>query len=108
MSQRQQVREFFQQICDNPQIQDELKPPCPPTREGFEKVAQAHGFAVTGFAIDDCVRFYQFYRECQHAIERHQQGQEKLADWLNQWEQHLQDMEDNPMDDRIETIKRFI
>lgn len=108
MSQRQEVLNFFQKVCDDPQVQDALKPPCPPTREGFAQVAQANGYTINGNAIDDYVRFYQFYHECQGAIARHQQGTEKLADWLNQWEQHLQNFEDDPLDDRSDTIKRFL
>ncbi|NEO86960.1 MAG: hypothetical protein F6J87_22280 [Spirulina sp. SIO3F2] len=108
MSQRQEVLNFFQKVCDDPQVQNALKPPCPPTREGFAQVAQANGYTINGHAIDDYVRFYQFYHECQGAIDRHQQGKEKLADWLNQWEQHLQNFDDDPMDDRHDTIKRFM
>lgn len=108
MSQREKVIEFFQTVCQEQQLQNQLKPPCPPTRQGFAAVAQARGYNLDGTDIDDYVRFYQFYEEFQEAIEQHQAGGESLANWLNQWQKHLKHFESNPTDDREETIKRFM
>jgi|GEM_PF-3009221 len=108
MSQHKKVIEFFQTACEDRKLQDRLKPPCPPTRQGFASVAKETGYDLDGKDIDDYVRFYQFYEEFQEAIDRHQAGGEPLADWLNQWQKHLQHFDSNPTDDREETIKRFI
>jgi hypothetical protein len=108
MSQRERVIDFFQKVCDDPSIQNKLKAPCPANRQGFANVAQECGYDVSGADLDDYVRFYQFYTEFQRAIERHQAGKQTLPDWLNKWEKHLKKFSDDPLDDRYDTIKRFI
>ncbi|WP_072620023.1 Nif11-like leader peptide family natural product precursor [Spirulina major] len=108
MSRRNDVIRFFQQVCDDPALQDQLKPPCEATRHGFARIAQASGYSIDGADIDNYVRFVQFYGECQQAIARHQDGQEPLARWLNDWQKHLKRFEENPLDDRHDTIKRFL
>lgn len=103
-----QVIAFFEQVCQDATVQEALKPPCPATRQGFAAVAQAHGYNVEGADLDDYVRYYQFYGECQAAIARHQAGQEDLADWFAQWGRHLQRMERQAGRDRHDTIKRYM
>jgi Nif11 domain len=108
MSQRQQVIRFFQKACQDRELQNRLKPPCPPNRQGFVTVAREWGYNVQGEDFDEYVKFYQFYEEFQTAIARHQEGQEHLATWLNKWEKHLKKIEQTPLDDRRDTIKRFL
>lgn len=108
MSRRNDVIKFFQKVCDDSGLQEQLKPPCPATREGFAGVAQASGYNISGADLDNYVRFAQFYEQCQTAIARHQGGEKPLPQWLNEWEKHLQRFDENPLDDRYDTIKRFI
>ncbi|WP_265262376.1 Nif11-like leader peptide family natural product precursor [Spirulina subsalsa] len=108
MSQREDIIGFFQKVCDDPTLQDQLKPPCPANRDGVANIAQAWGFNLTGADIDDYVRFAAFYPQFQDAIAQHQSGGEHLADWLNKWRKHLKKFEETPLDDRYDTIKRYL
>lgn len=108
MSQREQVIDFFQAACNNSELQDRLKPPCPPNRQGFSAIARDWGYDLQGDDIDDYVKYYQFYEEFQKAIARHQSGGEHLATWLNKWEKHLRKLASTPGDDRQDTIKRYL
>lgn len=107
MSQRERVVDFFQKVCDDPATQNKLKAPCPANRQGFANVANECGYDISGMDIDDYVRFYQFYEEFQQAIDRHQTGKEKLADWLNQWQKHLRKFDEESLDD-YDTMRRYI
>lgn len=108
MSNRQQVIGFFQTACQNRELQDRLKPPCSPNRQGFAAIAREWGYDIQGEDLDEYVKFHQFYEEFQKAIARHQEGEEHLATWLNKWEKHLKKVERMPSDDRRDTIKRFL
>lgn len=108
MSQREQVIKFFQTACQDRALQDRLKPPCPPTRQGFAAVAREWGYNFDGTAIDDYVRFYQFYEEFQDAINRAQNGSEPLSHWMQKWQKHLKKFEEDPLRDREDTIKKFM
>ncbi|MFP4296928.1 MAG: Nif11-like leader peptide family natural product precursor [Spirulinaceae cyanobacterium] len=108
MSQRKQVIDFFQTACQDVALQNRLKAPCSPTRQGFAAVARDWGYDFDGTEIDEFVRYHQFYEQFQAAVERHQQGTENLADWLNQWQIYLKRMADTPFDEREETIKRYL
>lgn len=89
MSAREQVEHFFQAICQDRDLQNKLKPPCPANRQGFVNIAQEGGYSFTSADIDEYVRFYQFYEEFQAAIDRHQSNQEELSVWLQKWQKHI-------------------
>ncbi|MDB9316048.1 Nif11-like leader peptide family natural product precursor [Spirulina sp. CS-785/01] len=108
MSRRETIINFFQQVCNNPTLQDKLKSPCPANRHGFAQVANELGYDLTGSDIDDYVRFAEFYEEFQKAIERHQSGEEQLASWLNKWQKHLRRFSQDPLNDHKDTIRRYI
>ncbi len=108
MSQRENVIDFFQTACKDEALQNRLKAPCPPTRQGFEAVAREWGYSFSGIDIDDYVQFSQFYEQFQTAIEEHQNGNGSLPAWLNKWNKHIQKFSENPLDDYEDTIRRFI
>ena len=98
MSQREEIAQFFQAVCHDRGLQDKLKAPCPANRRGFTSVAQELGYGFTTVALENYVRFYQFYEEFQGAIERHQSGLEELSDWLKKWHRHIRFLDRTPLE----------
>lgn len=101
MSVREQVENFFQAVCQDPDLQNKLKPPCPANRQGFVNIAQECGYSFTSTDLDRYVRFYQFYKEFQAAIEKHQSNQEDLSVWLKKWQRHIQLCDSDNDQDKI-------
>ncbi len=108
MSQQDDVNDFFQVVCQDRDLQEKLKPPCPANRDGFVNVAHERGYTFTTVELDNYVRFYEFYKEFQAAIARHQSGNEKLSDWLKKWHKHVKRYDLNPPDDERDTIRRYM
>lgn len=108
MYQQQEVHQFFQAVCQDKTLQNKLKHPCPTNRRWFTDVAQESGYNFTTKDIDNYVRFYQFYKEFQIAIESHQSDSTELSDWLKKWQRHIQLYDQNPLDDYRDTIRRYI
>ena len=102
------VIEFLQKTCKEKMLRHQLKSPYPANRESFEKVAKHWGYDITGHDIDDVVRFYQFYPEFQKAIARHEAREESLIDWLEKWFRHIHQVDNDPLDDERDTIKRYL
>lgn len=108
MSQQEEVSKFFQAVCQDKTLQDKLKAPCPPNREGFVSVAQESGYSFTTGDIDSYVRFYQFYKEFQTAIEKHQSESADLSKWLQKWQKHIKLCDRELSDDHQDTIRRYV
>ncbi len=104
MSHQLEVEKFLQTVCRDKTLQDKLKAPCPANRQGFVKVAQESGYNFTTADIDRYVRFYQFYKEFQAAIES---GSEDLSSWLKKWQKHIQ-LCDRDLADDEGTIRSYL
>jgi predicted ribosomally synthesized peptide with nif11-like leader len=107
MSHQQEVEKFFHAVCRDKTLQDKLKAPCPANRHGFVNVAQESGYNFTTVDIDKYVRFYQFYKEFQAAIERYQSGSEDLSSWLKKWQKHIE-LCDRDLADDEGTIRDYL
>jgi hypothetical protein len=107
-SQKAEVGNFFEAVCQEKALQDKLKPPSPANRLLFIDVARTAGYSFSTAALDNYVRFHQFYKEFQTAIEQHQSGIEELSDWLKKWQRHIRLCDQAPLDDHRDTIRRYI
>ncbi len=105
MSQQKDVAQFLQAVCQDKALQDQLKALETANRQSFVNVAQEWGYSFTTVDLDNHVRFYQFYKEFQVAIEEHQSGSESLSGWLNQWYKHIQLYD---RDDDQDKINRYM